>query len=176
MSGVPLPQGFTAHVANIGIKDDTDDFVVIASDRPCAAVAVFTRSRFAGPSVEVSREHAADGTLQAVVVVSKNANVATGPQGLADARELAHGVAAAVGCGAGDVLVTSTGVIGRPYPMERVREHLPRPGPALPRHRRRGRGGGHDDDRHPPQDRARPPSRRPPAGRRPSSAWPRAWG
>lgn len=124
MSGVPLPQGFTAHVANIGIKDHTDDFVVIASDRPSAASAVFTRSRFAGPSVEVSREHAADGTLQAVVVVSKNANVATGPQGLADARELADGVAAAVGCGADDVLVTSTGVIGRPYPMARVRDHL----------------------------------------------------
>ena len=46
-----LPAGFSAHVANVGIKDDTDDFVVIAADRPCAAAAVFTRSRFAGPSV-----------------------------------------------------------------------------------------------------------------------------
>ena len=60
MSTVPLPRGFHAHVANIGIKDDTDDFVVVASDTPCAAAAVFTRSRFAGPSVEVSRRHAAD--------------------------------------------------------------------------------------------------------------------
>ena len=124
MSGVPLPGGFSTHVANIGIKDDTDDFVVIASDRPCTAAAVFTRSRFSGPSVVVSREHAADGHLQAVVVVSKNANVATGPQGLEDARELASGVGRAVGCAAGDVLVTSTGVIGRPYPMERIRSHL----------------------------------------------------
>ena len=124
MDGVALPRGFTAHVANIGIKDDTDDFVVIASDRPCTAAAVFTRSRFAGPSVEVSRTHVADGTLQALVVVSKNANVATGPQGLADARELAAGVAAAIGGRADDVLVTSTGVIGRPYPMDRVRAGL----------------------------------------------------
>ena len=124
MSGVPLPRGFTAHVANIGIKDETDDFVVIASDRPCAASAVFTRSRFAGPSVEVSRRQAADGVLRAVVVVSKNANVATGPEGLADAEELAAGVASAIGAGPGDVLVTSTGVIGRPYPMDRVRAHL----------------------------------------------------
>jgi glutamate N-acetyltransferase / amino-acid N-acetyltransferase len=124
MTRVPLPRGFHAHVANIGIKDETDDFVVIASETTCAASAVFTRSRFAGPSVEVSRRHAADGQLRAVVVVSKNANVATGPTGLANAEELAAGVGEALGCPATDVLVTSTGVIGRQYPMERVRNHL----------------------------------------------------
>lgn len=124
MQTLPLPRGFTAHVANIGIKDETDDFVVVASDRPCAAAAVFTRSRFAGPSVELSRAHAADQQLQAVVVVSKNANVATGDEGRANARELADRVADALGCPAQDVLVTSTGVIGRQYPMERVRAHL----------------------------------------------------
>ena len=137
---------------------------------------MFTRSRFAGPSVEVSREHAADGTLQAVVVVSKNANVATGPQGLADARELAHGVAAAVGCGAGDVLVTSTGVIGRPYPMERVREHLrglARPFPGTDAVA--AAVGMMTTDTH-PKTAARHRPDRPPAARRPSSAWPRAWG
>ena len=124
MSTVELPQGFSAHVANVGIKDTTDDFVVVASDVPCAAAAVFTRSRFAGPSVEVSRRHAADGSLQAVVVVSKNANVATGPVGLEHAEELAAGVATAIGCEADGVLVTSTGVIGRRYPMDRIRAHL----------------------------------------------------
>ena len=119
-----LPRGFSAHVANVGIKDETDDFVVVTSDVDCNAVAMFTRSRFAGPSVVVSREHAADGRLRAVVVVSKNANVATGEQGLANARELAAGVGAAVGCDPTDVLVSSTGVIGRQYPMERIRSHL----------------------------------------------------
>ena len=49
----PLPAGFTCHVANIGIKDDTDDFVVLAASRPVAAAGVFTRSLFAGPSVLV---------------------------------------------------------------------------------------------------------------------------
>ena len=124
MTRVPFPRGFHAHVANVGIKDDTDDFVVVASEHPCRAAAMFTRSRFAGPSVEVSRRHAADGRLRAVVVVSKNANVATGAQGLANAEELAGGVAAALECPAEDVLVTSTGVIGRQYPMDRIREHL----------------------------------------------------
>ena len=124
MSSVPLPRGFHAHVANVGIKDDTDDFVVVAADAPCPAAAVFTRSRFAGPSVELSRRHVADGQLQAFVVVSKNANVATGATGRANAEELAAGVAAAVGCETTDVLVTSTGVIGRQYPMDRIRSHL----------------------------------------------------
>jgi glutamate N-acetyltransferase/amino-acid N-acetyltransferase len=117
----PLPAGFTCHVANIGIKDDTDDFVVLAASRPVAAAGVFTRSLFAGPSVLVSREHVADGRARAMVVVSKNANVANGPAGLDDARELVERVAARLGCDAGDVLVASTGVIGRRYPIERVR-------------------------------------------------------
>ncbi|WP_436794451.1 bifunctional glutamate N-acetyltransferase/amino-acid acetyltransferase ArgJ [Actinospongicola halichondriae] len=121
---IALPRGFRAHVANIGIKDDTDDFAVIAADVPCAASAVFTKSRFAGPSVTISREHVADGSLRAIAVVSKNANVATGAAGHADAVELAEGVAKAVGCLPSEVLIASTGVIGRRYPMDRVRDHL----------------------------------------------------
>ncbi len=118
---IELPHGFTCHVANIGIKDDTDDFVVVCSDRPTTAAAVFTRSSFAGPSVVVSRQHAADGMARAVVVVSKNANVATGAQGLANATEIAASVAGRLRVAADDVLVASTGVIGRQYPMDRVR-------------------------------------------------------
>ena len=121
---LPLPLGFRAHVTNVGVKDTTDDFTVVAADAVCSAAGVFTRSSFAGPSVLVSRRHVADGRARAMVVVSKNANVATGPQGLADAEELAAGVAAALGCDASDVLVASTGVIGRAYPMDRIRAGL----------------------------------------------------
>ena len=119
-----LPAGFTAHTASIGIKDESPDFAVVAADHPCAASAVFTRSRFSGPSVTLSRGHAGDGSLRAVVVVSKNANVATGPDGDADARELTEGVARVLDCQASDILIASTGVIGRRYPMDRVRTHL----------------------------------------------------
>jgi len=117
---VALPAGFGCHVANIGVKDDTDDFVVIAADGPCAVAGVFTRSRFVGPSVTISRRHVADGSAQAVVVVSKNANVANGPGGEADAEALVDGVAERLGCPPEAVLLASTGVIGRRYPMERV--------------------------------------------------------
>ena len=119
-----LPAGFRAHVANIGIKDTTDDFTVVAAGGACTAAGVFTQSSFAGPSVLVSRQHVADGAARAIVVISKNANVATGAQGLADAQEVVAGVAESLACTPGDVLLASTGVIGRAYPMARVRAGL----------------------------------------------------
>ena len=119
-----LPQGFTSFVTNIGIKDTSDDFTVVAADTVVAAAGVFTQSRFAGPSVVVSRKHIASHSARAVVVISKNAYVATGEQGLANALEVVQGVAAKLGCGPHDVLIASTGVIGRQYPIEKVRTGL----------------------------------------------------
>jgi len=121
-----LPLGFRAYVTNVGVKDDTDDFTVVAADGPCAATGVFTRSSFSGPSVLLSREHLAvsGGRARAMVVISKNANVATGPEGKANAEEVVAGVAASLGCAPHEVLIASTGVIGRQYPMERIRTGL----------------------------------------------------
>ncbi len=118
---VSLPAGFRSYVANIGVKDSTDDFTLVVAEHTCAAAGVFTQSRFAGPSVTVSRAHLANNSARAMVVISKNANVANGPQGLADANEVVDGVAKALGCEPYDVLIASTGVIGRPYPMDRIR-------------------------------------------------------
>jgi glutamate N-acetyltransferase/amino-acid N-acetyltransferase len=117
---IALPRGFAAYVANIGVKDDRDDFVVIAADRPVAATGVFTRSRFAAPCVVASREHLADLTAQAVVVVSRNANVANGPAGVEDNLAVMEAVAKRLGCAVDDVLLASTGVIGRRYPIDRM--------------------------------------------------------
>ena len=119
-----LPQGFGAYVANIGIKDETRDLTLVVAESVCSAAGVFTQSRFAGPSVVVSREHIADNAARAVVVISKNANVATGAQGMSNAREVVETVATKIGCSATDVLVASTGVIGRQYPMQIVRTGL----------------------------------------------------
>ena len=121
---VQLPLGFHSHVANIGIKDSTDDFTLVVADTTCAAAGVFTQSRFAGPSVLVSREHIANLCARAVVVISKNANVATGSEGMSNAREVVAGVATALACDSTDVLIASTGVIGRQYPMAQVRNGL----------------------------------------------------
>ena len=121
---VQLPLGFHSYVANIGIKDSTDDFTLVVADATCAAAGVFTQSRFAGPSVLVSREHIASLSARAVVVISKNSNVATGAEGMNNAREVVAGVATALSCDPTDVLIASTGVIGRQYPMAQVRSGL----------------------------------------------------
>jgi glutamate N-acetyltransferase/amino-acid N-acetyltransferase len=121
---ISLPQGFRAHVTNVGIKDATDDFTLVVADTVCAAAGMFTQSRFAGPSVVVSREHIASHKAKAVVVISKNANVATGELGMSNAREVVAGVSSALGCDPTDVLIASTGVIGRQYPMDKVRAGL----------------------------------------------------
>ena len=127
---VALPTGFAAYVANIGIKDDSPDLTVVASDRPCVSCGMYTRSSFAGPSVVVSR--AASDSARAVVVISKNANVATGAAGEQDAREVVATVAARLDIPADQVLIASTGVIGRRYPIERVRAGLARVPAELP--------------------------------------------
>jgi glutamate N-acetyltransferase / amino-acid N-acetyltransferase len=119
-----MPRGFTIHVANVGIKDDTDDLCVIASDVPASGAGAFTQSRFAGPSVNLSRRSVADGSLRAFCVISKNANVANGRVGTENAEEVLKSVASALGCAPYEVVLASTGVIGRPYPMEKIREHM----------------------------------------------------
>jgi glutamate N-acetyltransferase / amino-acid N-acetyltransferase len=121
---ISLPKGFRAHVTNVGIKDSTDDFTLVVADTVCSAAGMFTQSRFAGPSVVVSREHIANHKAKAVVVISKNANVATGESGMSNAREVVVGVSSTLGCDSHDVLIASTGVIGRQYPMDKVRAGL----------------------------------------------------
>ncbi len=96
----------------------------MASTRPCSSAGLFTRSRFEGPSVTISRRRAEAGGARAVVVVAKNANVANGAQGRADAEEVTELVAAGMGLPVEQVLIASTGVIGRPYPMDRLRPFL----------------------------------------------------
>jgi glutamate N-acetyltransferase/amino-acid N-acetyltransferase len=59
-----------------------------------------------------------------MVIVSKNANVANGSDGDRDALDVVAGVADQIGCDASDVLLASTGVIGRRYPIERVRSGI----------------------------------------------------
>lgn len=116
---LPVP-GFCWLGSNVGIKDDRLDFGVAFAAQPCAAAGVFTRNNFPGAPVVVGREHLSDGRLQAIVVNSKNANVATGPGGVRDARRICALAGEALGVAPELVLPSSTGVIGVPLPMEKL--------------------------------------------------------
>ena len=88
ISALLAPMGFSTYSTNVGIKDDTLDFTVIYSAVPANAAAMFTQNRFCGAPIHVGRENIANGVLRSIVVNSKNANVATGDQGIANVREI----------------------------------------------------------------------------------------
>ncbi|MBD2346321.1 bifunctional glutamate N-acetyltransferase/amino-acid acetyltransferase ArgJ [Anabaena subtropica] len=118
------PQGFSTFITNLGIRDTTEDFVFLQSDVPCVADGVFTQSLFAGPSVTISRQNLQDSQVQGIIVISKNANVANGAVGLADAQEIIQLVAQETGIAGENLAIASTGVIGRRYPIEKIRTGL----------------------------------------------------
>src|SRR5215813_11903409 len=118
------PQGFLSAAKNVGIKDTTLDLTVIYSTVRARTAAMFTRNRFPGAPVIIGRKHIADGYVQALVINSKNANVAMGKQGLDNALETCRIVAEELAINYRDVLPFSTGVIGRPLPMEKIRAGL----------------------------------------------------
>ena len=118
------PQGFLSLAKNVGIKDSSLDLAVIYSTVRARAAAVFTRNRFPGAPVIVGRKHIAKGFVQALVVNSKNANVAMGNQGIDDAIETCRIVGEELSINPYEVLPFSTGVIGRPLPMHKIRAGL----------------------------------------------------
>jgi glutamate N-acetyltransferase/amino-acid N-acetyltransferase len=118
------PKGFRSITRNMGVKDTADDFAVVVSEVPARSAAVFTRSRFSGPSVTLSRAAAAGHRSRGMVVISGNANVAAGQTGTDNAVEVRRRVAETVGIEPEELVIASTGVIGRPYPMDRVRAGL----------------------------------------------------
>ena len=115
------PQGYLSVASNIGIKDTTLDFTVIYSTARATAAGTFTQSLFCGAPVIVGRERLADGYAQALVINSKNANVATGQLGIDNARTITGMVAAELGIAPEDVIPSSTGVIGQQLPVEKFR-------------------------------------------------------
>jgi glutamate N-acetyltransferase/amino-acid N-acetyltransferase len=115
-----LPRGFRCAAVHCGIKAQGKDLALFASDTPGTAAAVFTRNLVPGAPIIVGRELLRAGRLQAVVVNSRVSNVGTGAEGVAAARRMGAAAAAALGIAPELVLMSSTGVIGIPLPIERI--------------------------------------------------------
>jgi glutamate N-acetyltransferase/amino-acid N-acetyltransferase len=115
-----FPRGFRCASRNCGLKREGKDLALFVSDVDAAAAALFTRNQFPGAPVVLGRETIRRGVLRAIVVNSKISNVATGELGLVNARRMAAAAAAEVGVDEGRVLVSSTGVIGLPLPIEAI--------------------------------------------------------
>ena len=133
--GLTAPRGWRAGVAACGIKaftagasalpsDQRDDLTVVTSDTPCDAGGVFTTNRVKSASVVIDQLHLKNNRLQAMVVCSGNANACTGAQGFRDALQMAKLTSDRLDLEPSQVLVGTTGVIGRYLPMEAVKKGI----------------------------------------------------
>lgn len=121
------PQGFLAGASYAGIKAQNDgvlDLALLCSEVPCVAAGVFTTNKVKAAPVILCQERLVSGTSQAIAVNSGSANACVGDRGIADSIEMADLAARKLGIPPETVLVASTGVIGVPLPMERLRRGM----------------------------------------------------
>ena len=119
--GVTKPLGFKANGISCGIKrSGKPDLSLIVSAVPAQAAAVFTKNSVKAAPLIVSKKHLQDGRAQAIVTNSGNANCFTGKFGLMYAEKTAALFGALLKIKPTDVLVQSTGIIGKPLPFKKI--------------------------------------------------------
>lgn len=125
-SGVTAAKGFTAAGIACGMKGSgKKDLALIFSEGPCVCAGLFTKNRVQAAPVKISRGRVERGLAQAIVANSGNANCCTGKRGLNDALRMAKLAAGALGVKEELVLVASTGIIGRPLPIQKIERAIP---------------------------------------------------
>lgn len=123
--GVTSPSGFRAGGIHAGLKRKRKDLGWIYSEVPAHAAAVYTVNLFQAAPLAVTKESIGrEGSIQAVLVNSGNANACTGDGGLKDAYEMRERFAKLLSLPPHYVAVSSTGVIGEAMPMDRVRDGI----------------------------------------------------
>ncbi|MFF5856582.1 bifunctional glutamate N-acetyltransferase/amino-acid acetyltransferase ArgJ [Streptomyces sp. NPDC012751] len=119
---VTAAKGFTAAGIAAGIKENgSPDLALVVNEGPRrAAAGVFTSNRVKAAPVLWSEQVVKGGQVSVVVLNSGGANACTGPQGFQDTHTTAEKAAEALGRGAIEVAVCSTGLIGVPLPMDKL--------------------------------------------------------
>ena len=127
MPDLTAPEGFKIAAAAAGIRKSGLDLGLLYSDRPATTAVVFTKNAFPAAPILVTRQHlkVSGNTARAVLVNAGNANAVTGEAGMNAARQCATELAKHLGCKPSDVFISSTGVIGRPLPVEKISAALP---------------------------------------------------
>ncbi len=125
--GITAVPGILAAGMSAGIKKaHVADLALIVSEEPAVIAGVLTRNKIVAAPVVLSRSRLRAGLARAIIANSGNANACTGRQGLDDAQETSALVAKLLKCPARQVFIGSTGVIGKPLPMDRMRVAIPR--------------------------------------------------
>ena len=124
--GVTAPLGFKASGLYCGIKKSKKrDLALITSERLCDAAGVFTTNKVEASCVVINKEHLRDSKAQAVIANSGNANCMTGESGFENSKLMASTVARTLRVNKRDVLIASTGVIGKRLPIKKIVTAVP---------------------------------------------------
>jgi glutamate N-acetyltransferase / amino-acid N-acetyltransferase len=123
-----LPRGFLWGAVRAGIKaSGRADLSAIIAPQTAAAAALYTTNKIQAAPLLIDRRHLAAnaGRVHTVLINAGNANCATGEAGIAAAEQCCDAAAEAFGCAPEAVFPSSTGIIGMPLPVEKVRAALP---------------------------------------------------
>ncbi|NLZ35372.1 MAG: bifunctional glutamate N-acetyltransferase/amino-acid acetyltransferase ArgJ [Clostridiales bacterium] len=125
--GVTAPKGFYASGIHCGLKKNNSklDLALIYSEVAGNAAGVYTKNKVKGAPIYITKEHLINKKAQAIIVNSGNANTCTGDDGLLKAKEMAEFQAKALNIKTDDVLVASTGVIGVPLNIDKIKNAIP---------------------------------------------------
>lgn len=119
--GVSAPLGFAAMGVHAGIKKEKNDMAMIYSRIPGVAAGTFTTNVVkAAPVVFDQKQIKNSDNAQVMICNSGIANACTGKQGMDYCKDMAKKTAEALQVDEGVVLVTSTGVIGKQLPMDKI--------------------------------------------------------
>jgi len=120
-------KGFKAAGIASGLKKNGEkDLGLIYSEVSAKVAGVFTRNKVKAAPLLLNIDRIKSGIGQAIIVNSGNANCCTGDQGIQDAKAMARFAASELKISEDLVLVASTGVIGEPLPIEKIRDAVPK--------------------------------------------------
>lgn len=123
------PKGFKVSGTIVGVKPNNTtklDLALIASQTPCSAAAVITKTKFHAAPITFTRKllESHSSNIRGVIINSGNANAVTGPGGLADATAMSHAADERLGT-ENSTIVMSTGVIGQRLPIKKILDGVP---------------------------------------------------
>lgn len=124
MNNIASVRGFSFWGAHTGVKSKRRDLALFYSEKPASAAAVFTQNKVVAEPVKFSRRVVENGRAQAIVCNSGNANACTGPKGYDDAVAMARAMSEELNIDVDDVVVSSTGVIGRKLPIDLITQGI----------------------------------------------------
>jgi len=134
--GISFPKGFLASGIHCGIKKRKPDIALLYSEKPCKAVAVFTQNKVKAAHIYICKKYLAN-QIQAILVNSGNANCLTGKKGISDAQAVIKEAASVLSISYKNVLIASTGVIGKFLPVDTMKKAIPRLAKNLSKNKRK---------------------------------------